>query len=90
MSIFMCEKCGCVENTACCNYWESKYPYEGGSSKALLCSECDPDIGRWHGRFEKRPAKGMVLGSDGFLYSKEEVDDRKLKRMNLLAVREIE
>ena len=69
MSCFRCEKCGCVENTATSGYWSR----EDGKDKRALCSECDPAIGKWHGRFPKRSAKGLVLASDGFLYSKDDV-----------------
>jgi len=72
MSIFRCTKCGCIENTATSNYWEQRHPYEGGEPKPILCSECDPAIGKWHGRFKKQPAKGLMLGEDGFLYSKKD------------------
>ncbi|MCK9428718.1 MAG: hypothetical protein M0R17_01740 [Candidatus Omnitrophica bacterium] len=64
MGIFSCEKCGCMENTALSKYWSRG---EG----PVLCSECDPKIGKWHGRFEKKSAAGMLIGSDGFLYSSE-------------------
>lgn len=47
MSIFRCEKCGCIENTAMCRYW---------FSVKKLCSECDPKIGKWHGCFDKKLA----------------------------------
>lgn len=67
MPIFKCTKCGCIENTALSGYW-----YKG--SKPELCSECDPRTGRWHGAFEKRPATGMKLGNDGFLYSQADID----------------
>lgn len=89
MSIFVCEKCGAVENTATSNYWEQKYPYNGGAEQPKLCSECDMEIGKWHGRFEKRPAKGLLLGSDGFLYSDEDVVEGKLTRMGVSVVRRI-
>ena len=46
MSLFQCEKCGCLENTALCGYWFRK-------GKAL-CSKCDPNIGKWHGAFKRR------------------------------------
>lgn len=62
MPLFKCEKCGCVENTALCFYWPSK-----AHKKPTLCSECDPDIGKWHGRFEKRSAEGMRVNGRGFL-----------------------
>lgn len=52
MPLFRCEGCGAVENTALSNYWLRGYP----PTKPALCSECDPEIGRWHGRFPKRDA----------------------------------
>lgn len=72
MSIFRCSKCGCVENTATSNFWEQRYPFGGGNPKPELCSECDTEIGKWHGRFEKKSAKGLMLGEDGFLYDREQ------------------
>lgn len=79
MSLYMCEKCGCVENTALGFYWSRDQPMwpEDVRGKAL-CSECGPttfsngdptDLGVWHGRFEKRSAKGYHLDSEGFLWS---------------------
>ncbi len=50
MSLFKCQKCGCKENTACCNFHIAAY-----EDKEALCSECDPEIGEWHGKFEKKP-----------------------------------
>lgn len=64
MPLFKCSKCGCVENTAMCGYW-----WRGENQP--LCSECDPETGEWHGVFEKKPAAGMLLGEDGFLYSQQ-------------------
>jgi hypothetical protein len=62
MSLFACRLCISVENTATSNYWLR------GSTLAL-CSQCDPMIGTWHGKFPKRSAAGMLVGSDGFLYT---------------------
>jgi len=73
MPIFKCEGCGCVENTATSRYW-----IRGKGGKAL-CSECDPKIGKWHGIFTKRSAKSYMLGNDGFLYSKEHIENGELK-----------
>ena len=50
MSLFRCEKCNCIENTAL-----SGYNYRG--NKKALCSECDPEIGKWHNHFPKRQYK---------------------------------
>lgn len=47
MSLFVCSKCGCIENTALCLYWTQL------REKEKLCSECDPKIGIWHGIFKK-------------------------------------
>ena len=59
MSLFQCEECGCVENTALCSYW-SRLLREDSRK---LCSACTPDKfsdgtnnrkgGRWHGRFKR-------------------------------------
>lgn len=68
MPLFKCEECGSMENTACCNYWTRKH-----YGKPLLCSECDPAIGKWHGRFEKRAADGMLIDQSGHLWSRESV-----------------
>lgn len=67
MSLFSCRECGCVENTAFCNYWGRKM-----DGKPLLCSECDPDIKRWHGNFPKHPAAGMLVDQDGNLWTSEQ------------------
>jgi hypothetical protein len=47
MSLFICKKCGCVENTALCNYWNRI-----SNNKEPLCSECE--TGEWHDCFPKR------------------------------------
>lgn len=69
MPLFICAKCGCVDNTALTTYWSRKMvpyseelkEYEGKP----LCSECGMYVfehvngkglivpGRWHGRFPK-------------------------------------
>ena len=49
MPLFECRQCHCVENSALSNFAVRFY------LKKLppLCSECDPDIGQWHGKFHK-------------------------------------
>jgi hypothetical protein len=73
MSLFMCMACGCVENTACCNYWGRRL-----NTEPIVCSECDPDIKQWHDRFPKRSAVGMLVDQSGHLWSKGQVDDGML------------
>ena len=81
MSIFRCSKCGCVENTATSNYWTR-------DGKPPLCSECDPEIKKWHGVFKKKSAIGYMEGTDGFLYNKEEIkrDNPYYKNLNFKEV----
>lgn len=97
MSIFRCSKCGCVENTATSNYWTQRFPMEKGGKEVdgavVLCSQCDPEIKQWHGCFPRMSAKGFILCSDGFLYSKEDVASINFKTrskiQDLNVVREI-
>lgn len=49
MGLFICEKCGCVENTALGHYWSRKdfdwYNWDEANEKfkgKALCSECGP------------------------------------------------
>lgn len=48
--MFVCQECGCVENTALSHFWFR----EMQKDSRALCSECDPEIkGGWHGAFPK-------------------------------------
>jgi hypothetical protein len=58
MPLFKCSNCGCCENTALSNYWIDTMSRE---RKPALCSECDPRIGKWHGKFEKQPFTDDLL-----------------------------
>lgn len=49
MPLLICSKCGCVDNTAVTRYW-TDCMMDGNPP---LCSECDPQIGKWHGLFAK-------------------------------------
>jgi hypothetical protein len=68
MPCFVCEKCGCIENTAIGHYWSRTKIFfkEGSLSPELvgkpLCIECTPLFyndrspsggGKWHGLFAK-------------------------------------
>jgi hypothetical protein len=68
MPIFACRECGCIENTACCNYWWRTQK----ENKPALCSACDPEIGKWHGEFTRRSASGMLVDQDGHLWGCDE------------------
>lgn len=45
-----------------------------------MCSECDPGIGKWHGKFEKKAAAGYLVDQSGHLWSRGEVDAGKLPK----------
>lgn len=66
MPIFKCSKCGMLDNTAISGYWARQM-----DSLPALCAECNPEIGKWHGEFERvtPESQGYVEGPDGFLYS---------------------
>lgn len=61
MSLYQCEKCGCIENTACGWYWYTDCA--GPEFDKKLCSACAPthfddgsrtELGEWHGKFERK------------------------------------
>jgi hypothetical protein len=66
MSLFICDICGCIDNTATGRYWtkDSIHLWADENLGKALCSECEPttyrsgelnsDGGKWHGRFEKK------------------------------------
>ena len=69
MSLFQCEHCGCVENTALAcqgikGFPEKWFDWEGFEDRKgkLLCSVCAPtkhsdgtptEYGKWHGEFKR-------------------------------------
>lgn len=73
MSLFRCSKCGCVENTACSDYFSRVY-FDG---EEPLCSECL--TGKWHNKFEKQSASGCYYDKDNFVYFPDEVDEEKME-----------
>jgi hypothetical protein len=75
MPLFMCRKCGSVENTALSNYWTTQMSaYEAGEKHEPLCSACDPDIGAWHNQFPRRSAEDYVQNKAGHLWTKTEAE----------------
>lgn len=49
MPLFECTVCHIVDNTAVTNFWWD-VQHDG---KPALCSQCDPQIGKWHDRFPR-------------------------------------
>ena len=71
MSLYVCDNCHAVENTALGNYWPAT---SGVTYQPRLCSECA--YGEWHGRFEKwqATAKEIKERRDEFLHSRGLLD----------------
>lgn len=81
MSLYQCEKCGCVENTACgfyhCSNSDLFCDYQEGTKKGMkLCCECGPlkltngkptGYGKWHDCFVKAiyPFNSLYTDDDG-------------------------
>lgn len=81
MSLFVCEQCGYIENTATSHYWiRGKY----GHDTRALCSNCDPDPALQR-RFDFGPWNGeLVLNPDvvhRFIYFK--CDPKKCSHISL-------
>lgn len=68
MSLYQCEECGCLENTACGHYWCANKPdlFDWSDMRERrgkkLCAACAPskfrdgtstERGAWHKRFER-------------------------------------
>lgn len=47
MSVYICEKCGAIDNTAVGGYWKNCIAKE-----PKMCSECN--FGKWHEIFPKK------------------------------------
>ncbi len=73
MPLYRCAKCGSVENTALGGYWAQGYNARvAGEKHVPLCSACNPAIGEWHGRFERKQADGYLVDRGGFLWTEAE------------------
>jgi hypothetical protein len=69
MTFFQCSKCGCAEDTALCHYWSARL-----RQTPILCSECDPRIGKWHGQFPRESAQEWIADESGLLCSRRDVE----------------
>jgi hypothetical protein len=81
MSLYQCENCGVIENTALGWCWGRKL--KGSPDTRKLCSACAPTKftdgsdtghdGRWHGRFPQRfyPLGTMETDHDGNIREKK-------------------
>jgi hypothetical protein len=61
VSLFVCDECGVVENTALAGfggYWgrnrkDLGHGEQGVGDGKARCSQCNPQIGKWHGCFPR-------------------------------------
>lgn len=91
MSLFQCEHCGCMENTAFSplgNVFSDLYDWKGIEDREgkKLCSACGPSklnngsdtkFGKWHGKFNRvfLPKDMFFTNSVGNLQHKENGDE---------------
>lgn len=92
MPLFQCSKCGVVENTALAEggyWWEQAESHREKRAFEPKCSQCS--TGTWHRQFNREPATGMLLASDGFLYSKAEagMERKRFRQQGITIVKEI-
>lgn len=57
MATFKCSECGCGESTGASN---GQIDQINGVEK-LVCSACDPRIGKWHNRFPRKQLAGPYV-----------------------------
>lgn len=84
MPLFVCDKCGCVENTALGHYWTKGFKeFKNTEWENALCSECTPLTfpngeksgakGKWHDKFPKEKYKPGKIDEKHFI----DADKRK-------------
>ncbi len=61
MSLYVCDHCGTVDNTALGDYWLRVHPWTGYEPLPPRCTRCA--TGEWHGKFpeEKWDGKRKVI-----------------------------
>jgi hypothetical protein len=77
VSLFVCEECGCIENTALSNFWLREHGLT--QDKRALCTACDPTINEWHGTFPRRkydPAIDKPAFKDGEWVAASDPEER--------------
>lgn len=86
MPFFRCSECKSIDNTTLASNSRDR----ALNGKPLLCSECDPEIKKWHGKFPKEkfdPKKwrisdaklGLVTRKDEEHIVREVMTDRGVK-----------
>lgn len=78
MSMFVCDECGVFENTALAGYRgyhgrnmeltpeeqieRPEWVARGLGDGKARCSECNPEVGRWHGHWDKEQFDPLSAG----------------------------
>lgn len=60
MGLFVCDEYGVIENTALAGakgYWRRD---EDGDNGKARCSQCNPELGKWHGFFKREQWDGEL------------------------------
>ena len=76
MPLFRCSKCDVVENTGLSGYWRQELSaHKNNTEFKPLCTQCDPEIGEWHGEFPREAVgPGWYQNRSGHLWRESELD----------------
>jgi hypothetical protein len=79
MSLYQCDKCGVVENTALGAYWCNQFWEENSEVAASYREQLGLKQNMWHGQFEKKfyPLGTMDTDEQGNLRKKNEKISKK-------------
>lgn len=77
MSIYICIKCGSIENTAVGGYYQNLR-----AGIPVMCSECN--TGKWHKVFEKKFWNDASYGVDKLLALEEQHDGSMINATEFL------
>lgn len=78
MSMFVCDECGCIDNSALGGNWHNRFQntklFIGIKDNVALCAACTPATfksgaptkagGVWHNQFPQKPWDGKAIVSN--------------------------
>lgn len=67
MPLYLCEACGAYDNSGLTDFWVRQ-----SMGLPALCSACSPGL-RWHDRWAKASAVGMLIDAEGFLWHPQQL-----------------
>jgi hypothetical protein len=74
MPLYECSACHAVDRTSLANFWNRLR-----EKNPALCSECDPEIGKWHGQFEKLTAEDFLKRFPGDVQERTDHPSKALR-----------